>query len=135
MVIEVVDNDPKYYEFIRLLRNDQRVQDGFIETKPISEEQQLLYMSKYRENYILALVDGKPAGYAGSIDRDIRVCVHPDFQNMGIGAIMIGRLMNKFPNSYAKIKVENEASKKLFAKCGFKPKYLIMEKDNETQSI
>jgi len=129
MVIKIVDNDPKYYEFIRILRNDDRVSNGFIQTKQISEEDQIQYMSKYGSNYIIVLVDGVPAGYAGSIDSDIRVCVHPDFQGKGLGQILIGHLMNRFPDSYAKVKIDNEASKKMFIKCGFKVKYVIMERE------
>lgn len=129
MVIEVVDNDPKYWEFIRTLRNDDRVKNGFIQTKEITEEEQISYMKIYGAFFIIALVDGNPVGYAGSIDRDIRVCIHPDFQGKGVGKILIGHLMNRFPNSYAKIKLDNESSKRMFAKCGFKPKYVIMERE------
>jgi ribosomal protein S18 acetylase RimI-like enzyme len=132
MVIRVVDNDSKYYEFIRLLRNDERVQSGFIQTKPISSEDQIKYMEVYHQMYIIALDGEQPVGYAGSIDRDIRVCVHPDYQGMGVGSVLIDELMNRFPNSYAKIKIENESSKRMFSKCGFKIKYVIMEKENET---
>ena len=133
-MIEIVDNDVKYYEFTRLLRSDQRVQDGFIENVNITEEQQNKYMQKYIDNYIIALYNGEPAGYAGSIDNDIRVCVHPDFQKRGVGEALINNLMEKFPNSYAKVKIENSASKSLFEKCGFREKYWLMEK-NETQPI
>jgi len=129
MVIEIVENNPKYYEFIRLLRNDERVRHGFIQTNEISTEEQIVYMSKYESNYIIVLVDGVPGGYAGSIDNDIRICVHPDFQGKGLGKILIGHLMKRFPNSYAKIKIDNEASKKMFSKCGFKVKYVIMERE------
>jgi len=135
MVIEVVDNDFKYYEFIRCLRNDDRVKSGFIQTREISIEEQSAYMEKHGKNYIIVLVEGNPAGYAGSIDRDIRVCVHPDYQGKGIGCVLINSLMEKFPESYAKIKVENDASIRMFNKCGFKTKYIIMEREDETQSL
>jgi GNAT superfamily N-acetyltransferase len=135
MVIEIVDNDPKYYEFIRILRNDDRVQDGFLDNCQITKEQQISYMKKYKDNYIIALLDGEAVGYAGSIDRDIRVCVKPEAQNKGVGVELIKSLIKKFPDSYAKIKINNEASKSLFSKCGFKTVFVIMEKIDETQSI
>ena len=128
MVITIVNNEPKYYEFIRLLRNDERVQLGFIESKQISKEDQIQYMEKYCSNYIVALADGNPVGYAGSIDSDIRVCVSPDAQGLGVGQHMITALMERFPASYAKVKIEYEASQKLFSKCGFKTKFIIMER-------
>ena len=37
-------------------------------------------------------------------------------------------LMVRFPNSFAKVKIENEASRALFESCGFKVKYWLMEK-------
>ncbi len=83
---------------------------------------------------MLLLFDKEPAGYAGSIDNDIRVCVHPDFHKRGVGEALILNLMKRFPESYAKVKVENKASKALFEKCGFREKYLLMEKD-ETPPI
>tara|TARA_R100000152_G_C6779761_1_gene211724 strand:- start:3581 stop:3964 length:384 start_codon:yes stop_codon:yes gene_type:complete len=127
-VIEVVDNELKYWDFIRTLRNDPRVQGGFIEFVHITYEQQYKYMKEYNDNYVVALCDGEPAGYAGSIENDIRVCVHPDFQKRGVGEALIESLMERFPNSYARVKIENSASKSLFEKCGFSEKYWIMEK-------
>lgn len=135
MVVEIVDNDPKYYEFIRLLRNDPRVQSGFIQSSNITTEQQIEYMKKHGECYIIALLDGEPVGYAGSIDRDIRVCVKPEAHGKGIAVHLINSLMTKFPDSYAKIKIDNEASKQMFTKCGFKTKFIIMEREDETQSV
>ena len=130
-MVEVVDNSPEYYDFIRLLRSDPRVQHGFIKQRSktdISSEEQNKYMSKYSDKYVVALYNGEPAGFAGSLDRDIRVCVHPDFHKKGIGKALIKELMVRFPNSFAKVKIENEASRALFESCGFKVKYWLMEK-------
>tara|TARA_Y100000114_G_C11722462_1_gene309214 strand:- start:403 stop:786 length:384 start_codon:yes stop_codon:yes gene_type:complete len=127
-VITIVDNESKYWDFIRTLRNDPRVREGFVKLSYITHEQQNEYMEKYNENYLIALIEGEPAGYAGSIENDIRVCVHPDFQKRGVGEALIKSLMERFPNSYAKVKIENSASKSLFEKCGFRKKYWIMEK-------
>lgn len=128
-MIEIVDNTSEYWEFVRTLRNDKRVQGGFIEQVNISREAQSLYMAKYANNYIVALCDGNPAGYAGSINADIRVCVHPDFQKRGIGVKLINEVMDRFPGSYARVKIENEASKALFNKCGFNEKFWILERE------
>ena len=49
-MIEIVDNTNEYWEFIRILRNDKRVQGGFIEQVNISREAQSLYMGKYTNN-------------------------------------------------------------------------------------
>ena len=127
-MVKVVNNDPKYYDFIRLLRSVPRVQDGFIEVVNITKDQQDKYMRKHRSKYIVALYNDEPAGFAGSLDNDIRVCVHPDYQGKGIGKVLITELMERFPDSFAKVKIENEASRNLFESCGFQIKYWLMEK-------
>lgn len=117
--MELVRCTTKYWEFVRQLRMDERVIDGFLETTAITEEQQNKYMIGNAHNYRIALVDGKPAGYVGVIEDDIRVCTHPDFQGMGVGKFMINKCMNIWPTAYAKVKHGNEASSKLFLSCGF----------------
>jgi len=87
-------------------------------------------MRKYNDCYYLRIVDDKPAGFIGSVDGDIRVATHPDFQGKGIGLFMVNELMKIYPGRFAKIKMGNEASVKLFRKAGFKKKYYIYEKDN-----
>jgi hypothetical protein len=93
--------------------------DGFLETTPITEEQQIKYMSDNSQHYRIALLDGKPAGYVGVIEDDIRVCTHPDFFGMGVGKFMIKSAMAIWPTAYAKVKIGNTASDKLFLSCGF----------------
>ena len=39
-------------------------------------------------------------------------------------------MIKEFPNSFAKIKLNNHHSIKLFESCGFKKKYIIMEHEN-----
>lgn len=117
--MELVRCKTQYWEFVRQLRMDERVIDGFLETIPITEEQQTKYMMSNAQNYRICLVDGKPAGYVGVIEDDIRVCTHPDFQGMGVGKFMIGECMTIWPTAYAKVKLGNTASDKLFLSCGF----------------
>jgi GNAT superfamily N-acetyltransferase len=102
------------------LRNDQRVQGGFLEHVSISSAQQDVYMTKFASRYLVALIADQPAGYAGSIDNDIRVCTHPEFQGRGVGRALINAIMERFPESQARIKPGNHASEALFLACGFK---------------
>lgn len=126
MVKKLVNCTEEFWEFVRVLRMDKRVIDGFLETIPITEEQQIKYMINNAHNYRICLVDEKPAGYVGVIENDIRVCTHPDFQGMGVGKFMITECMNIWPTAYAKVKLGNIASDKLFLSCKFK----IINKDN-----
>lgn len=115
----IVECTKEYWEFVRQLRMDGRVINGFLETQPITEEQQTKYMINHSQHYRICLVDGKPAGYVGVIADDIRVCTHPDFQGLGVGKFMINECMKIWPTAYAKVKLGNTASDKLFLSCGF----------------
>jgi ribosomal protein S18 acetylase RimI-like enzyme len=116
-----------FWEFVRTLRMDERVAGGFIEKADITPEQQKRYMAAHWQNYFVATIDGVPAGFIGSVDGDIRVCTHPDFQRRGIASFMLRELMRRFPDAVGKVKIENEASKKLFEANGFRPSYMIYE--------
>jgi hypothetical protein len=98
---------------------DDRVIGGFIETVPITTEQQIKYMTGNSHHYRIALVDGKPAGFVGVVNGDIRVCTHPDFQGVGVGKFMIRCVMSIWPEAVAKVKLGNTASDKLFISSGF----------------
>jgi len=126
--MELIKNGPKFWEFIRNLRNLEGVKQGFIEQKEITAVEQAEYMLKYNNEYWICLVDGKPAGYVGVIDDDIRVATHPDFQGQGIGSFMINQIMQLHPAAHAKVKLENEASLRLFEKCGFRKKFYLLER-------
>jgi hypothetical protein len=45
MSMELVKCTQQYWEFVRQLRMDKRVIDGFLQTQPITEEQQAKYMT------------------------------------------------------------------------------------------
>ena len=136
----IVECTEQYWEFVRELRMDERVASGFIQTTPITKEQQANYMSSNSQHYRIALVDGKPAGYVGVLNDDIRVCTHPDYQGMGVGKFMINECMKIWPNAYAKVKHGNEASSKLFLSCGFEmsgtdDKFLYYRKPKKMVSL
>lgn len=127
-LLSLADCTQEYWEFVRLLRMHRDVQDGFIEKQHITPEQQLKYMSKYSDCFKIALLDGNPVGYFGVIENDIRVCVHPDHQKNGIGKFLVNSCYKIWPKAFAKIKPNNESSKRLFKSCGFKLKYLLYKK-------
>ena len=61
--MDFVKNKKEYWEFIRELRNDERVKNGFIQQDHIERENHLKYMEKYGNNFYICLIDGTPAGY------------------------------------------------------------------------
>jgi hypothetical protein len=138
--MELVECTEQYWEFVRELRMDERVIDGFLKTTPITKEQQSNYMSSNSQHYRIALVNRKPAGYVGVLNDDIRVCTHPDFQGLGVAKFMINECMNIWPTAYAKVKHGTEASSKLFLSCGFEmtgtdDKFLYYRKEKKMVSL
>ena len=125
---KLVKNTEEYWEFIRKLRNLDSIKTGFIKQENISSKTQLEYMKENGHNFWICLDDLEPVGYVGIINDDIRVATHPDHQKKGIGAFMINEIMKIYPNAYAKVKLENEASIKLFEHCKFVKKYFILER-------
>lgn len=125
--LEFVANAPEYYEFIRQLRNDDRVQGGFIERVCITPEQQLAYMAKHADCYYVCLCNARPAGYIGAIDGDIRIATHPDFQGVGVGLFMVQELVKRHPGCIARVKHGNSASLRLFKRAGFTETFVILQ--------
>ena len=126
--MELIKNEEKYWEFIRSLRNMEGVRGGFIQQNPISSETHEKYLKKYGDLYYICVENDAPMGYVGVIANDIRVATHPQYQKRGVGKFMINELMILHPNAFAKVKVENEASIRLFESCGFTKKYYLLEK-------
>lgn len=127
--MELVECTSEYWEFVRTLRMDERVVDGFIKNVEITPAEQVQYMNQYAQCYRIALLDGNPVGFVGVIEDDIRVCTHPDYQGSGIGKFMINECMQIWPMALARVKIDNLASLKLFESCGFTKKFIILTKD------
>ena len=120
MVMKLVKNDPKYYEFIRSLRTHYDNSNGFAEIVSINQSQQREYMRKHGSCYFICLNNlNKPVGWVGVVDNDIRVCVSHAEKKQGIGSFMINELSKTHPNAKAKVLVSNSASVALFKSCGF----------------
>ena len=117
-----------YFSFIRELRNDPITNKGFINRELISEASHLEYMKNHANFYRVCLLDGRPVGYIGVVEGDIRIAVHKDYLRKGIGTFMLNEISNNFTGVSAKIKIENLASIRLFEKLGFKKRYFIYEK-------
>ena len=126
MGLEFVKCDRQYWDFVRGLRNDLR--ESFICQDIIDKTSHYKYMEKYGDKYYICLNDGMPVGWVGSMNNDIRVATHPDHQKKGIAKFMINELMKLYTKAFAKVKLDNNSSQKLFESCGFVKKYYILER-------
>ena len=134
MKLKLKKNSEQYWEFIRLLRSDKRVQSGFIKESTVTVKEQENYMNKYNDNYYVCLCDDIPCGFIGEIDGDIRLCTDPQYQGRGIGSFMISEITKLRTNIFAKIKLDNKSSLRAFEKAGYVKKYYLLEpkdKSNE----
>ena len=127
MTLILTKNEKKYWDFIRALRSNKSVENGFINKVQISKKEQEIYMNKYNDNYYVCLNKQIPCGYIGEINGDIRLCTSPEFQGLGVGTFMIKELTKIKKNIFAKIKVENISSIKAFEKAGYEKKYFLFE--------
>ena len=131
MNLELKENEPQYFEFIRKLRNHPQLKIGFIQQEEISSLKHADYMLNYGTNYYVCLLSGMPVGFIGVIDDDIRLAVDPSFQNLGVAKFMVHEIMKIFPTAHAKVKVANTASMRLFQSLGFTEEFVIFtQSDN-----
>jgi len=127
--MKLVNNELKYWEYIRALRNEKEVKNGFIDQRHIGRFEHFKFMFKYGHGYYICLENKSPIGFVGQIDGDIRIAVEPGHQGKGVGKFMINELMKRHPNAQAKVKIANAESYWMFKKCGFTEKYYILEKE------
>ena len=107
---KLIKNSNDYWGFILDLRNDPRVKKGFIQQQEISKEDHSVYMESFGDSFYICLDKDEPIGYIGVINRDIRVATHPDYQGNGVASFMVKEVMKIYPDAFAKVKIENEAS-------------------------
>lgn len=127
-MVKLIDNQEKYWNFILQLRNENRF--VFKNTEIITKEEHKSFMEKYGTSYKICLLkvdfEEVPVGFIGVVDGDIRLCVDSTYQRMGIGEFMLREILKDGKDYSTMIKVENEASLKLFKKCGFDVDFLYL---------
>lgn len=116
----LVKNEPKYYEFIRNLRNDERLLDGFIDKTYITESMQNKYMQNHSQDYYICLEGDTAVGFIGVVDNDLRLAVDYKNQRKGIASFMVQELLKIIPNFEVRVLPDNVASIKMFKRNGFK---------------
>ena len=129
MELKLVECSKEHWKDIWEIRNFDK--SGFVDQKDIPIEDHIKYMQKNNSNYRICLLNNKFAGFVGVVNNDLRVAVSPDFRKKGIGKFMINEFCKSFEIKEVKVKINNEASQKLFESCGFQKQFYIFSK-NET---
>ena len=124
--MELVLCNPEYWEIVYSLRINFK--ESFLTQKYFSLSEHEEFMSKNSQNYYICLLDKKPIGFIGTVSGDVRIAVCELYQKKGVGKFMLEKFLEKHPKGYARIKIDNEKSIKLFESCGFKKKHYILEK-------
>lgn len=122
--MELIRNNPKYWNFIRQLRNTNQ---GFIERVKITKEQQEKFMAKNNDCYYICLSDDVPVGFIGVRNNDLVLAVSQNRQRKGIGKFMVENIPIDLSEVVVKVLFENDKSHKLFESLGYKP-FLIYYK-------
>ena len=115
-----------HWDAILEIRNENR--EGFGDSSMIRSGAHCKYMFNHFSNYLLCVEDDEVLGFIGHVNNDIRLATQKTYQKKGIGKFMVEGFMKKYPEALAKVKLDNEASLKLFERCGFNKKYYILEK-------
>jgi GNAT superfamily N-acetyltransferase len=115
--LQFVDNEEKYFDFIRVLRNTLR--SSFLEQAIITPDEQVAYMHRYKLHYYIALYRSMPAGFIGIINNDLRLAVQPEYQRLGIASFMLSEIRKKNIPFTVRVKASNHASQCFFEKNGF----------------
>lgn len=125
--LSLVPNKRLYWDYILQLRNDPTLKQGFVSQNHIETNSHYSYMEKYGNCYRICLLNHEPVGFVGSVGGDIRVATDPRHHGKGIAKFMIQEIIKEYPNSAAKIKINNHASIRAFEKAGFVKKYYLLE--------
>lgn len=129
---KVVENEPRYWEFIRELKNDDLARRNSMSPHIVKPEEHQEYMKKYQDRYYICLLDGIPVGYIGTNAQDyVSIAVISEVRGKGLGKFMLLYFHKQMKDRKLRaiVDISNEASLRLFESCGFVKKYYIFEGD------
>lgn len=128
--MELVECSFEYWEFVRMLRTHSYNQQFFLTQVEITHEQQIKFMSENSHRYKICLLDNTPVGYIGLIkENEVTYCVHPNYQNKGIGTFMVSEFVQMYDCLTAFVLPSNIGSSKVFEKLGFEKQIYYIKKN------
>jgi len=124
MKLKLVNCDRMFWIDILEIRNKEK--KCFINQKEVQIKDHFNYMLHNSKFYEVCVADNIFAGFVGLVNGDIRIGVSNKFKRKGIGKFMLQNFKKFEQIKQVKIKVDNEASIKLFESLGFKKNLYIM---------
>lgn len=138
MEIKLREVEEKDIDFIFELRNNEEIRKYMFNTEPLIYEKHINYwknrIEKKEPSYII-IANEKEVGFVKldycNLEKAyyVGIVIEPKHQGEGIGKKSIEKLKEKHGKLLAKVKPDNEKSKKMFEKMGFKLRSYEMECD------
>lgn len=138
MEIKIREVQEKDIDFIFELRNNEEIRKYMFNTEPLIYEKHVTYwknrIGKKEPSYIIEKDEIK----VGFVKLDhcnmekkyfVSIVMDQKEQSKGIGKLAIKEIMKRHDKIYAKIKPDNEKSKRMFESLGFKLRSYEMECD------
>ena len=119
--MEIVKCETWHWDDVLEIRNENR--EGFGNSDIIPPEDHFKYMTQHFKNYLICMHLRKVIGFIGHVENDIRLGTRKEHQRRGVAKLMVESFMKKYPEALAKVKLDNEASLKLFEKYMGKLRY------------
>ena len=128
----------KDWDFILKLRNDKEHQTNYYNSHTISKKEHYDYLNKQKNNpnfsnWIICN-DNNDVGYVRILDNDISIFIDKKYHNKGIGTLALNLVEQEarklgIKKLVGKVMLQNEKSKKIFLKNGYKTLMYWLEKD------
>lgn len=119
MKLSFKKNNPIYYEFIRNLRNNPNIKQGFLNQAYISKDAHIDYMRNHASCYYICLFGERPVGYIGIVNNDLRLAVELEYQSNGVATFMLKKIMEISTGFDVLVKSDNIKSINFFSKHSF----------------
>jgi RimJ/RimL family protein N-acetyltransferase len=138
MEIKLREVQEKDIDFIFELRNNEEVRKYMFNTEPLIYEKHVTYWRNRIEKKEPSYIIEKDEIKVGFVKLDycnmeksyyIGIVIEPKYQGEGLGKKTIEILKQKHGKLLAKVKPDNEKSKKMFESLGFKMRSYEMECD------
>lgn len=130
--------DKSDWNFIYELRTNPSHKNKFYSQNSFNLEEHYSYLSKQEQNskffHWIIVSENQNVGYIRILDNDISIMISEQYQNKGMGSQALGLVEKEaktlgMSKLIGRVLIDNESSKKIFEKNGYKTIMYWLEKD------